>query len=65
MVEAAYRKYPNPYSTSIKSLDTLERSCSPHQVYSHRLFSTMWSIPSIVQNVSVYVGGNISIHLNH
>lgn len=52
MVKAAYRKYPNPYSTSVKTLDTLERNSTPDEVYSHRLFSTMWNLPSMVINVS-------------
>lgn len=49
---AAYRKYPNPHSTSVKTLDTLERSSTASEIYSHRLFSTMWNIPNLVQNVS-------------
>ena len=51
MVEAAYRKYPNPHSTSVKSLDTLERRATLKTLYSHRFFCTMWSIPDLALKV--------------
>ena len=51
MVEAAYRKYPNPHSAHVHSLDTVQRRLSGRQLYSHRLFCTMWSIPTLVLQV--------------
>lgn len=51
MVEAAYRKYPNPHTTSVDSLDTLERSSVLGRLYSHRIFCTKWSIPSFVHKI--------------
>ena len=54
MAEAAYRKYPNPYNPNVRSLDTLERRAAPGRLFSHRLFSTMWNIPQLVLNVSIY-----------
>ena len=52
MVEAAYRKYPNPYNPNVKSLDILERRISsPGKLFSRRLFCTMWCLPYIVVKV--------------
>ena len=57
-MEAAYRKYPNPYSSSVHSLDTLERSVTAApgetvgtRLLSRRLFCTKWSIPSFITRV--------------
>lgn len=52
-MEAAFRKYPNPYSAHVHSLDTIQRrvSASGRRLYSHRLFCTMWNIPTIVLKV--------------
>jgi len=56
MVEAAYRKYPNPHNPNVKSLDTLERrENTPRRLFSHRLFCTVWSVPPLVLKVSVHV----------
>ena len=55
MVEAAYRKYPNPHNPNVKSLDTLERRDTPRQLFSHRLFCTVWSVPPLVLKVSVHM----------
>lgn len=51
MVEAAYRKYPNPHSPQVHSLDTVERRASGRRLYSHRLFCTLWNIPTLVLKV--------------
>ena len=69
MVEAAYRKYPNPHSSSVHSLDTLERrvTAAPNrsvgtQLYSHRIFSTRWNVPSLVMKVrGVWCGGGTKV----
>lgn len=65
MVEAAYRKYPNPYSSHIHSLDTLQRRVTGRKIYSHRLFCTMWSIPSLVIKVSGLVMTDQTILADH
>lgn len=51
MVEAAYRKYPNPHSSHVHSLDTLQRRLAGRTLYSHRLFCATWSIPNLVLKV--------------
>ena len=51
MVEAAYRKYPNPHNTSVSSLDTIGRRTLRGLLFSHRIFATLWNLPSIVTNV--------------
>ncbi len=58
MVEAAYRKYPNPHNPNVRTLDTLERHVDSvaRRLFSHRLFSTMWSIPTVVMKVRHMTG---------
>ncbi len=58
MVEAAYRKYPNPHNPNVRTLDTLERRVDSvaRRLFSHRLFSTMWSIPTVVMKVRHMTG---------
>lgn len=52
MVEAAFRKYPNPHSPNVHTLDTIERRVmATGGLYSHRIFGTMWNVPTIVLNV--------------
>ena len=51
MVRAAYRKYPNPRNPNIKSIDVLERRMEGRRLYSHRLFATLWNVPTIVLTV--------------
>ena len=54
MVQAAFRKYPNPFNPNVKSLDTLERRVTPSgELHSRRLFGTLWNVPSIVMKVNV------------
>lgn len=60
MVEAAYRKYPNPYSSHVHSLDTAQRRVTGSLLYSCRLFCTMWNIPTLVRKV---VGSNPLMHV--
>ncbi|KAL5467036.1 hypothetical protein EMCRGX_G031203 [Ephydatia muelleri] len=61
IVQAAYRKYPNPYNPHVKSLDTLNRVASARKLYSHRLFCTLWNVPSLVLKI---VGSNPSMQIN-
>ena len=52
MVEAAYRKYPNPHNPNVKALDVLERKVETRgRLFSHRIFTTLWNVPLIVLQV--------------
>ncbi len=51
MVVAASRKYPNPYSSHVRSLDTLHRKTSGRRLYSHRLIGAMWNIPASISSI--------------
>lgn len=61
-MQAAYRKYPTRHNTNVKSLDTLERrsghssnAVSGHGqfLFSHRLFGTLWTVPTLVIKVRI------------
>ena len=55
MAEAAYRKYPNPHSANVHTLDTIERRVTSRGgLFSHRIFGTYWNVPTIALNVSPY-----------
>ena len=52
VVEAAYRKYPNPHSANVHTLDTIQRRViSTGGLFSHRVFGTVWNLPTIALNV--------------
>ena len=56
MAEAAFRKYPNPYNNNINSLDIIERRVTSGpagvlQLFSHRMFCTLWNLPAIALKV--------------
>ena len=52
MAEAAFRKYPNPHSGNVHTLDTIERRVTATgKLFSHRIFGTLWNIPTIALNV--------------
>ena len=54
-VEAAYRKYPNPHSSNVHTLDTVQRRVtSTGGLLSHRIFGTRWNIPTIALNVCLH-----------
>ena len=58
MAQAAYRKYPNPQNPNVKALDVLERRAEREKgrkrLFSHRLFTTLWNVPLIVLQVSIF-----------
>jgi hypothetical protein len=47
VVQGALRKYPNPFNSSVKGLDVVERKVDSDGVLrTHRLMSTCWNLPS-------------------
>ncbi|XP_037666329.1 PRELI domain containing protein 3B-like [Choloepus didactylus] len=51
---AAIQKYPNPLNSSVVGVDVLDRHIDPSgKLHSHRLLSTEWGQPSIVNNISL------------
>ncbi|XP_076963617.1 PRELI domain containing protein 3B-like isoform X1 [Callospermophilus lateralis] len=49
---AAMEKYPNPINPSVVGVDVLDRHIDPSgKLYSHRLLSTEWGLPSIVKSL--------------
>lgn len=64
MVEAAYRKYPNPHSANVHTLDTIvRRVTSTGGLFSYRTFGTRWNVPAIALNVSPYSYSYIHVHI--
>jgi hypothetical protein len=62
MAEAAYRKYPNPHSVNVHTLDTVERrETATGGLFSHRIFGTKWNIPTIALNI---IGTNPVMRVN-
>ncbi|XP_031827703.1 PRELI domain containing slowmo [Nomia melanderi] len=45
VVQAAYRKYPNPLNPSVLGTDVIERHVDKGILYSHRLVTTEWRLP--------------------
>ena len=55
-MEAAYRKYPNPHSSNVHTLDTIQRRVtSTGGLFSQRIFGTIWSVPTIALNVRLII----------
>ena len=52
VVQAAWKKYPNPMSPSVIALDVIDRKVSPAgSLYTHRLMTTEWGLPNWVVRV--------------
>ncbi|XP_064598930.1 PRELI domain containing protein 3B-like [Liolophura sinensis] len=52
VVQAAWRKYPNPMNPSVVGIDVVERSVTPSGILkSHRLMSTAWGLPTWAVNI--------------
>ncbi|CAH1779300.1 unnamed protein product [Owenia fusiformis] len=45
VVQAAWRKYPNPHNTSVVGIDVVDRKVDKGILKSHRLLSTEWGLP--------------------
>lgn len=51
VVQAAYRKYPNPYNPSVVGTDVVERDVSCGKITTKKLIATVWNLPSLVTKV--------------
>ncbi|ODN03918.1 Protein slowmo [Orchesella cincta] len=52
VVQAAWRKYPNPMNPAVASIDVLDRTVDEKGVlHTHRILSSKWGIPAWVQNI--------------
>jgi len=52
VVQAAWRKYPNPMNPSVVGIDTVERNVTKDGLLqSHRLMTTEWGLPKWVINM--------------
>lgn len=52
VVQAAWRKYPNPFNPAVIGTDVVERKVENGILKSHRLMSTCWGIPGWAKRVS-------------
>uniref|UniRef100_A0A1W7R9J0 Protein slowmo n=1 Tax=Hadrurus spadix TaxID=141984 RepID=A0A1W7R9J0_9SCOR len=46
VVQAAWRKYPNPMNPAVTGIDVIDRKVSNGILKTHRLISTKWGLPS-------------------
>lgn len=46
VVQAAWRKYPNPMNTAVKGIDVIDRKVENGVLKSHRLIMSQWGIPN-------------------
>ena len=53
VVQAAYRKYPNPYNPNVIATDVVERKVYPGKIITKRLLTMSWNLPYIVKKVSL------------
>jgi len=52
VVQAAWRKYPNPMNPAVASIDVLDRKVDDKGVlHTHRILSSKWGIPGWVQSI--------------
>lgn len=52
VVQAAWRKYPNPMNTAVIGTDVVERDIKDGVLHSHRIVSSQWHFPKWVEKVS-------------
>ena len=52
VVQAAYKKYPNPYNPNVIANDVVERRVSCGRIFTKRLLTMNWNLPYIVRKVS-------------
>ncbi len=46
VVQAAWRKYPNPMNPAVVGIDVVDRTIAPNGILkTHRLISTEWGLP--------------------
>jgi len=51
VVQAAYRKYPNPHNPSVVATDVVERKVFGGKILTKRLLATSWNVPFLVTKV--------------
>ena len=52
VVEAAWKKYPNPWSKAVKAIDVLDRHVDEKGILkTHRLMTTQWGFPGWAKKV--------------
>uniref|UniRef100_A0A8D8SUF6 Protein slowmo n=1 Tax=Cacopsylla melanoneura TaxID=428564 RepID=A0A8D8SUF6_9HEMI len=51
IVQATWRKYPNPMNTAVKGIDVIDRKVENGILKSHRLLSSQWGLPNWARSV--------------
>ncbi|XP_065914290.1 PRELI domain containing protein 3B-like [Dysidea avara] len=51
VVQAAYRKYPNPYNPKVIANDVVERKVSCKKIFTKRLLTMNWNLPYLVKKI--------------
>ncbi|CAG9802499.1 unnamed protein product [Chironomus riparius] len=51
VVQAAWRKYPNPMNTAVIGTDVVERDIKDGVLHSHRIVSSQWHFPKWVEKI--------------
>ncbi|KAI5705014.1 protein slowmo isoform X1 [Diaphorina citri] len=51
IVQATWRKYPNPMNTAVKGIDVIDRKVENGILKSHRLISSQWGLPNWARSV--------------
>jgi len=51
VTQAAWRKYPNPWSTQVVGVDVVDRQVVNGRLHTHRLISTQWNLPSWARKI--------------
>lgn len=46
MVQAAWRKYPNPMNPAVIGTDVIDRKVIDGTLYTHRLVTSEWGLPA-------------------
>ena len=54
VVQAAYRKYPNPHSPNVVATDVVERKVVCGKISTKRILATDWNVPYLVTKVDHY-----------
>ena len=54
VVQAAYKKYPNPHNPNVVATDVVERKVCGGNISTKRILATDWNIPYLVTKVYYY-----------
>lgn len=52
VVQAAWRKYPNPMNTAVVGIDVVDRKVTNGILFTHRLVMSKWKFPAWASPVS-------------